>query len=272
MRTSVAVEDKLTRLRFFLKDLGPTLVAFSGGVDSSFLLAVASEVLRKNVTALMTLSSSTPSEDAAQAASLARELNVDFLTINHDELGIPQYAANPVNRCYFCKNSLYEICTREAARLSISSIVDGVNLDDLKDYRPGLQAASEYQVIHPLVETQFTKEDIRRASKLLGLSTWERPASPCLSSRIPYGTPISATMLTQISQGEKLFHSLGLKELRVRHHQTYARIELNLHDLINLTSISPIDRIEGDLKKIGFPSVVFDLEGYRSGVFNTAKK
>src|SRR6266498_3939799 len=176
--TTVSVEEKLTHLKVFIKQMGPTLVAFSGGVDSSFLLAVATTVLRGQVTALMTLSSSTPPEDVYQANLLTHALNIRFLTIQHDELAIPEYAANPINRCYFCKNSLYEICRREADRLSIRSIVDGVNTDDLKDYRPGLRAAEEYGIIHPLVEVQFNKKEIRQGSRSLGLITWDKPASP----------------------------------------------------------------------------------------------
>jgi pyridinium-3,5-biscarboxylic acid mononucleotide sulfurtransferase len=244
------------------------LVAFSGGVDSSFLLAVAAEVLRDHVTALMTLSSSTPPEDVYQASSLTHSLNIRLLTIQHDELAIPEYAANPINRCYFCKNSLYEICRREADHLSIRSIADGVNLDDLKDYRPGLRAAEEYGVLHPLVEAQFNKKEIRQGSRLLGLMTWDKPASPCLSSRVPYGTPITARMLTQISQGESFLRSLGLRELRVRHHGGSARIEIKEEDLRKLSSPRMILTISQELKSLGFDSVMLDLAGYRSGVFN----
>jgi len=266
--TTVSVERKLAHLTLLLKQLGPTLVAFSGGVDSSFLLAVAAEVLRDQVVALMTLSPSTPPEDVYQANSLVRARNVRLLTIQHNELAIPEYAANPVNRCYFCKNSLYEICRREADRLSLQAIVDGVNLDDLQDYRPGLRAAEEYGVTHPLVEAQFDKEDIRHGSRLLGLTTWDKPASPCLSSRVPYGTPITAGMLAQISQGESLLRSLGLRELRVRHHGGSARIEIRAEELSQISSPQTIRTIHEGLKKLGFDSVMLDLAGYKSGVFN----
>jgi uncharacterized protein len=191
-----------------------------------------------------------------------------MLTIQHDELAISEYAANPTNRCYFCKNSLYEICRREAARLGVRSVVDGVNMDDLKDYRPGLQAAEEYGVVHPLVEARFSKEDIRQGSRLLELPTWDKPASPCLSSRVPYGTPITSTMLSQISQGESFLRSLGFKELRVRHHSKSARLELREEDLTKITTSEMIKRIDKKIKEIGFTSVLLDLEGYRSGVFN----
>jgi len=266
--TTVSVERKLAHLTVLLKQFGPTLVAFSGGVDSSFLLAVAAEVLGDQVVALMTISSSTPPGDVYQANSLVRARNVRLLTIQHNELAIPEYAANPVNRCYFCKNSLYEICRREADRLSLRTIVDGVNLDDLQDYRPGLRAAEEYGVTHPLVEAQFNKEDIRHGSRLLGLTTWDKPASPCLSSRVPYGTPITAGMLAQISQGESLLRSLGLRELRVRHHGGSARIEIRAEELSQLSSPQTIRTIHEGLKKLGFDSVMLDLAGYKSGVFN----
>ncbi|MBI3799729.1 MAG: ATP-dependent sacrificial sulfur transferase LarE [Deltaproteobacteria bacterium] len=266
--TTLSVENKLAHLKVILKQMGPTLVAFSGGVDSSFLLAVAAEVLRDQVVALMTLSSSTPPEDISQANSLAQARNVRFLTIQHNELAIPEYAANPTNRCYFCKNSLYEICRREADRLSLRSIVDGVNLDDLQDYRPGLRAAEEYGVIHPLVEAQFNKAEIRHGSRVLELMTWDKPASPCLSSRVPYGTPITAGMLAQIAQGESVLRALGLRELRVRHHGKSARIEIREGDLSKISSAGTIQTISEELKKLGFASVMLDLAGYRSGVFN----
>jgi len=261
------VEEKLHDLRTILSHLGPTLVAFSGGVDSSFLLAVAAEVLRDQVMALMTISSSTPPEDAEQARMLAGVLNVRLLIIPHDELAMPEYAANPTNRCYFCKNSLYDICQREAQRLSLRSIADGVNLDDLSDYRPGIQAAAEYNIVHPLVEARFSKADIRTASRSLGLPTWEKPASPCLSSRVPYGTPITARMLSQIARAESFIRAQGFQELRVRHHGTTARIEIRTDDFAHL-SVATIQAMQHELKESGFVSCALDMEGYRSGVFN----
>ena len=173
----IELTQKIDSLKAYLERIGPTLVAFSGGVDSSFLLAVASQVLRNDVIALMTVSPSTPPHDEQQAIELVKRLNVKLLRIQHNELDISEYAANPINRCYFCKSSLYEICQREAKRLALDSIADGINLDDLTDYRPGLQSAKEYNVCHPLVEAGLTKADIRQASRLLGLSTWDKPAS-----------------------------------------------------------------------------------------------
>ena len=266
--TSAAVEEKMGRLKAIIAQLGPTLVAFSGGVDSSFLLAMAAAVLHDQVVALMTLSPATPPEDAQQATALAQSLPVHLLTIPHNELAIPAYAANPTNRCYFCKDSLYSICRREASRLALRSIADGVNTDDLKDYRPGLRAATEYGIVHPLVEAQFTKAEIRHASQLLGLPTWDRPASPCLSSRVPYGTPITAAMLAQIAQGEAFLRSLGLKELRVRHHGGSARIEIATADFPKVLPPEVLRTIAARLRRLGFTAVRLDMAGYTSGVFN----
>lgn len=263
----ISIEEKILRLQAIIKRMGPTLVAFSGGVDSSFLLAVAAEVLRDQVVALMTISPSTPPEDMQQAASLTQSLHVRLLAIQHNELAIPEYAANPINRCYFCKNSLYEICRREASLLAILSIADGVNMDDLADYRPGLRAASEYGIAHPLIEGEFNKEEIRQGSRLLGLPTWEKPASPCLASRVPYGTPITKTILAQIAQGESMLRSLGFKELRVRHHGRNARIEFDREELAKI-SPSVVNHIRESMKKIGFSSVMLDIGGYRRGRLN----
>jgi pyridinium-3,5-biscarboxylic acid mononucleotide sulfurtransferase len=265
--TDASVEEKLFRLQEILRRMGPTLVAFSGGVDSSFLLAVAATMLGNQVVALMTVSPATPPEDAQQATTLAQMLNVQLLTIQHNELAIADYAKNPTNRCYFCKNSLYAICRREAERLTVSSIADGVNVDDLGDYRPGLQAAHEYGIIHPLVEAGFSKADIRRASRELALPTWEKPASPCLSSRVPYGITITAHMLGQIAQSEAFLRRLGFGELRVRHYGNSARIEIHKKDFAKL-SIPMINHMREGIKSLGFASVKLDIGGYRSGGLN----
>jgi uncharacterized protein len=262
------IEKKIQKLETHLLQMGPTLIAFSGGVDSSFLLAVAANVLREKVVALMTVSASTPPDDEQQATTLAAALKVQFIKIRHDELAIPQYAANPKNRCYFCKDSLYMICRREAKRLALPSIADGINVDDLADYRPGLQAATESQIAHPLVEMGFTKSDIRQGSRVFGLPTWDRPASPCLASRIPYGSTITARMLSQIARGEAFLRSLGFSEVRLRHHGQMARIEISMHDLPSLSSPMVIKAIGRKMKAIGFSFVGLDIGGYRTGVFN----
>ena len=220
----------------------------------------------------ISFSPSPPPQDAKQATQLAKRLSVELLSIQHNELAIPEYTANPVNRCYFCKNSLYEICRRTAERLSLPAIADGVNLDDLGDYRPGLQAAEEYGVFHPLVEARFTKEEIRQASQILGLPTWCKPASPCLSSRVPYGTRITAKMLSQISQAESFLQTLGVEQLRVRYNGRSARIEIDKRVLSKITSPKTLKAIGQYLKGQGIPLVTLDLEGYKSGVFNAGLK
>ena len=265
------LQEKLHRLEQLLAAQQSLLIAFSGGVDSSFLLTVAANVLQKNVVALMTVSPATPPEDAQRATLLADELQVRLIKIPHNELAIPQYAANPKNRCYFCKDSLYEICQHEAERLALKAIADGVNVDDLNDYRHGLQAADEYAILHPLVDAGFTKVDIRQGSKLLGLATWDRPASPCLSSRVPYGNAITAAMLSQIAQGEGLLRSQGFREVRLRHHGKTARIEIARTDLSTFVSPDMIKRIGAAIREIGFDYVGIDLAGYKMGILNESR-
>lgn len=263
-----SLEEKLRHLQISLSKMGDTLIAFSGGVDSSFLLAFAVQVSKYKIASLMTVSASTPPEDEQQATELVRRLKIPFIKIQHNELAIAGYVANPPNRCYFCKESLYAICQKEAKRLSFQSIADGVNVDDLKDYRPGLQAAVEYNILHPLVDAGFTKSDIRQGSKLIGLQTWDRPASPCLASRIPYGNSIKEKMLSQIAEGESYIRSLGLREVRLRHHGEVARVEVAKHELSLLASSHKIMKIGKRLKELGFSFVSLDLGGYRTGVFN----
>ena len=263
---------KVRNLEARLRDMGPTLVAFSGGVDSSYLLAVAAKVLGNDVVALMTVSPSTPPHDARQATDVATRLGVSLVTIQHNELDIAEYAANPLNRCYYCKTSLYEVCRHEAARRGLTTIADGVNLDDLADYRPGLHSAQEHGVRHPLVEAKLTKDDVRCASRILGLPTWDKPASPCLSSRIPYGTHITAAMLSGIAQAEEFLRSFGPEELRVRYDGKTARIELAPAAFSTFSSPAMLRRVATTLYSLGMTTVALDLEGYRSGVFNPEPK
>ena len=262
------IEEKILRLKGLLKQIGPSLIAFSGGVDSSFLLAVAAEVYPSQIKALMTVSPATPPRDKEQALALAKRLNLQLLIIPHDELSVADYASNPLNRCYFCKNLLYEVCMREARQLGIKSIIDGVNLDDLQDYRPGLLSAHEYQVKHPLAEVEFSKREIRSASRMFKLPTWDRPASPCLSSRIPYGTAITKTMLARISDAESYLHSLGFDQVRVRYDGDDARIEFDSRYFHQFSFRDLVPKITKKFTTLGLSSVAIDLEGYKSGVFN----
>lgn len=266
--TDRPLEAKLERLREILAETAPAILAFSGGVDSSFLLRVAADVQQDRLVALTTVSPTNPEEDTADALALARELGVEHVVVHANELDIPGYRENPVDRCYFCKTNLYEIADVEAARRGIRWILDGVNTDDLGDYRPGIRAAEERRVRHPLAEAGLSKKEIREASRALGLRSWDRPSSPCLSSRFPYGTPITPTGLAQVARAEKLLHEEGFRTCRVRHLERTARIEVPLADLPRLVDPVVRERIVAGLREIGYRFVSVDLEGFRSGSLN----
>jgi uncharacterized protein len=261
---------KHERLAEILASLDRAMVAFSGGVDSSFLLRVAHQVLGPRVVALTTVSPTNPEDDTATAIALARALGVEHLVIEADELQIPSYAANPVNRCYFCKNALYEICAAHAAPRGIATIVDGVNADDLGDYRPGLRAADEHRTRHPLVEAEMTKADVRALSRALGLPTWDKPASPCLSSRFPYGTAITHERLQMVARAEATLRELGFREVRVRYHGDVARIEVPAGELSRFADPEVRRAATAGVRAAGFRYVTLDLEGFRSGSLNDA--
>jgi uncharacterized protein len=264
------VAHKVAQLRAALGELPSALVAFSGGVDSSFLLRVAHEVLGPRVTALTTVSPTMPAEDLDDAKRLASRLGVRHVLRDSDELAIPGYAANPVNRCYFCKDALFTLCAAEARARGIAAVLDGANVDDLADHRPGLLAAAEQGVRHVLVEAELTKADIRSASRTLGLETWDRPASPCLSSRFPYGTRITAARLAQVASAERFLRTLGFRELRVRYHERVARLEVPASEMPRLLEPSTRVSVVAELKRLGFTWVALDLHGFRSGSLNDA--
>jgi uncharacterized protein len=262
------VAPKVARLHELLGSLDSVLVAFSGGVDSSFLLHEAAAVLGPRCLALTTMSPTTPQGDLDDAVRLAAALGVAHVVRETDELEIPGYAENPINRCFFCKDNLFVICAAEARARGIAAIVDGANVDDLRDHRPGLAAAAEQGVRHPLVEAGFTKDEIRAASRAAGLETWDRPASPCLSSRFPYGTQITRDALARVAAAEEVLRSLGLRELRVRHHDTLARIEVPADAIPVMVDPAVRERVSNELRRIGYQWVTLDLAGFRSGSLN----
>jgi uncharacterized protein len=264
----VELEAKLDRLRALLGELPSALVAFSGGVDSSFLLRVASEVLGDRCVALTTLSPTTPADDVEDAKRLAAALGVEHVLVDANELEIAGYAENPINRCYFCKDNLFTICAAEAERRGGTVVLDGANVDDLHDHRPGLQAAAEQGVRHLLVEADLAKADIRAASRQLGLSTWDRPSSPCLSSRFPYGTRITPERLAQVEAAERFLRARGFGDLRVRYHEQVARLEVPEADMPRLLDAGVRTEIVAELKRLGFTWVALDLQGFRSGSLN----
>src|SRR5271157_4603081 len=260
--------NKLDRMRAMFAPTRNLIVAFSGGVDSTFVLKAAHDVLGDSVLALTTTSPTMPDEDRESALAMARLIGARHLLVESNELEIAGYAANPLNRCYLCKHNLFTICEAKAAELGIDEIVDGLNLDDLRDYRPGMQAASEKRVRHPLVEAEMTKAEVREASRAMGLPTWDRPASPCLSSRFPYGTEITPEGLKRVSAGEKLLHSMGFAVARVRYHGEVARLELEQSEIARIFEPALREIIEREFKRIGFRFVAVDLKGFRSGSLN----
>jgi pyridinium-3,5-biscarboxylic acid mononucleotide sulfurtransferase len=259
---------KLDRLRAIFAPMKSVMVAFSGGVDSTLVLRVAHEIVGDGVLALTTTSPTMPDEDRDNAIAMATAIGARHLVIGSDELQIPGYAANPLNRCYLCKSNLFTICDLKARELGVGEIVDGLNLDDLNDYRPGMKAAAERRVRHPLVEAAMSKAAVREVSRTLGLPTWDRAASPCLSSRFPYGTTITLEGLDKVSRGEKLLHSLGFKVARVRYHGEVARIEVEAREIERLLAPETRERVDREFKQIGFRFVTVDLKGFRSGSLN----
>jgi pyridinium-3,5-biscarboxylic acid mononucleotide sulfurtransferase len=262
------LDAKLARMREIFAPMRSVIVAFSGGVDSTFVLKVAYDTIGDRVLALTTTSPTMPDEDRESALTMAQVIGARHLIVESNELEIPGYSANPLNRCYLCKHNLFTVCEAKAAELGIQEIVDGLNLDDLHDYRPGMQAASEKRVRHPLVEAELTKAEIRELSRAMRLPTWDRPASPCLSSRFPYGTEITPEGLAKVAAGERILHAMGFKVARVRFHGEVARLELERSEIGRIFETEIRDTVDREFKKIGFRFVAIDLKGFRSGSLN----
>ncbi len=263
-----SANKKLLQLQGILQEMGSVLVAFSAGVDSAFLLQVASEVLGKDAVALTATSPTYLEDELEEAKALTKELGVKHIIIDSNELLIPNFAENPTNRCYYCKSELFGLCVVEAKKLGIAFVVDGTNIDDQKDIRPGKTAGDEKKVRSPLEEASLTKEEIRFLSKKAGLRTWKKPNLACLSSRFPYGTQITEDRLKMIKQAEKHLRSLGFIQFRVRYHNETARVEVAPDEMNTFLDSSIRESIVDEFKKIGFTYVTADLEGYRTGSMN----
>src|SRR5215468_9514029 len=225
------IEDKLTRLRARLRELGSVLVCYSGGVDSAFVLAVAHAELGPSAVGMTAVSPSLAPSEKEDAIAVAAQIGADHRLVETHEIDDPSYAANGADRCFHCKSELYRVAAARRAAWGLSTIVNGTNLDDLGDYRPGLEAARQAGVVSPLVDAGFTKADVRAGAALLGLGIWDKPAAACLASRLPYGTSVTRERLAQIGGFEAALKQLGFRQVRVRYHGDLARIELGADEL-----------------------------------------
>jgi len=244
-------------------------VAFSGGVDSSLLLKLSADILgKRNVLAVTGVSQTYTEEERTAARRFARELGVKHVLLDTDELACPEFAENPGDRCYYCKQELFRKISGLAGRHGIPVIFDATNTDDLSDHRPGRKAAEESGVVSPFVLASWTKKDIRDVSKRLGLPAWDKPANPCLASRVPYGTRITEDILKKIHAGEKLIKDLGFPVVRLRHHGQVARIEIPVKDFPRILRPATLKKIAATLKSLGYFWIALDIEGYRMGSLN----
>lgn len=260
-------DEKRERLRGILRECGSVVVGYSGGVDSVFLAKVAVDVLgAANVLAVTGKSDSVASWMEDTARQVARSFGIRWLEVETREMDDPRYAANPSNRCYFCKSELWSRLTGVAAEHGMRAVLDGSNADDVGDHRPGAAAAAENAVRSPLLEAGLTKDEIRAWSRELGLPTWDQPAAPCLASRLPYGLEVTPGRLRQVERAELALRALGFRDFRVRHHGAVARLEVHPRELERVGEHRA--RIDAAVREAGFGRVLVDLQGYRRGALN----
>ena len=266
---SDALTGKYEQLIGLIKPMGRAIVAFSGGVDSTVVLKVALDTLgRENVLAATGVSPSLPQRELQSVKDLADVLSAPLELVETSEMDSPNYTSNPSNRCYFCKNELYSKLSELAANKNYNSILNGLNLDDTGDHRPGMSAAKEWNIRSPLLEARLSKADVRGLAEKLNLPNWEKPALACLSSRIPYGTPVTIQSLSQIERAEDFLRDRGFTNVRVRHHTNLARIEVDSGDLARLLAEPLRTDLIRHFKQLGYTYVTLDLQGFRSGSSN----
>ncbi len=259
---------KLRALETRLEQLGSLMVAYSGGVDSAFLAATAHRVLGARMLAVLADSPSLARRDMEQACAFARSLEMPLRVIQTEELERPEYARNDANRCFHCKDELFTVMEALGGKLGFANIAYGMNADDTRDYRPGQRAATEHEVLAPLAEAGLTKLEIRALSKAAGYPLWDRPAAPCLSSRVEYGRTVTREVLEQVEKAEESMRQLGFRELRVRHHGELARVEIARTEMPRALTMEMLDAITAALKQAGFKYVTLDCAGFRSGSLN----
>ena len=268
------LDQKLEALRADLRSMQNVIIAFSGGVDSAFLLRVAHEELRENACAIIGISPSLLPEELEEARELAQKIGAPLREVETHEIENPDYAANPTNRCYFCKSELWNVLKRIQTAENFAFVCDGTNTDDEREWRPGAVAGKENAVRSPLRDAGLSKAQIRELSRQMGLETWDKPAMPCLSSRIPYGQSVTREALHRIGRAEVFLRENGLLEVRVRHYESNGRPEARIEIAPEeLPKIFPIyEKVAQKLREVGFESVLLDLEGYKRGNLNVAAK
>lgn len=266
------LQEKYNVLKEYIKSLESVAVAFSSGVDSTFLLKVAHDVLGEKAIAVTARSCSFPERELREAIAFAEANGIAHLIVDSEELEIEGFSENPVNRCYLCKHELFSKMKDIAEKHGFKEVVEGSNMDDLGDYRPGLTAIQELDVKSPLRHAELTKDDIRELSRELGLPTWEKQSFACLSSRFPYGQSITPEKLKMVDEAEQLLLDLGFRQVRVRHHDTLARIEIHEDQFSMIMEKEVRDRIHRRFREVGFTYVSLDLAGYRTGSMNETLK